>query len=255
MSNTIQTVNSTPKLEFVTIESTVHSGKEKWLLETARLQNVNIKMLGKGLDWKGNTTKLLLLKKYLQTSTAELVCYVDARDVLFAATEQQIYDTFVKNFSMDTIVFNGETNCHPDKSHAKLHPHQDKKYKYLNAGCVIGSRTTLLAVVKDCIKLFEKNPSIKSDQYFFQKIFLSNKYKHRFTLDYDCVIFQCIWDQDWGRNNNFDLVYTRRGIYNRLTKTNPLIFHYPGPTCVGSQAYKVITKKYHTPFQMDFFTN
>lgn len=255
MLNTIQTVNSTANLEFVTIESTVHGGKEKWLLDTARIQNINIKVLGKGVEWKGNTTKLALLKDYLEKSTAELICFVDARDVLFAGSEQQIYDAFIKNFPADSIVFNGETNCYPDKSHAKLHPYQDKKYKYLNSGCVIGNRLTLLSVIKDCIKLFKKTPSIKSDQYFFQKIFLGNKYKDRFTLDYDCVIFQCIWDEDWGRNNNFDLVYTRNGIYNRLTKTKPLIFHYPGPTCVGSQAYKVITKNYHTPFQMDFFTN
>ncbi len=99
-------------------------------------------------------------------------------------------------------------------------------------------------MVSEALELLENASDIKSDQYFFQKIFLSKKYN--ISLDYDCKIFQCIWDQDWGRNNNFDLVYTKDCIYNRLTKTIPLIFHYPGPTCVGSQAYKVITKNYYS---------
>ena len=45
--------------------------------------------------------------------------------------------------------------------------------------------------------------------------------------------------------NNFDLVYTKEEIFNRLTDTYPLIFHYPGPTCTGSQVWKILNRRYY----------
>jgi hypothetical protein len=229
----------------------MHGNREKKLLDTTNIFNVNLKILGQGVEWEsGHVTKLTVLKEFLESSTKEYICLTDSRDVLYAANEETIYETFLDNFDSDSIIFNGETNCFPDPNFAELHPHQEKKYKYLNSGCVIGSQQVLKSVVNDALELLKTGSYIKDDQYLFQKIFLSKKYN--ISLDYDCKIFQCIWDEDWGRNNNFDLVYTKDYIYNRLTKTIPLIFHYPGPTCVGSQAYKVITKNYYSLIDTTF---
>jgi len=241
MSNIGNTANY---IDFVTIESSMHGNREKKLLDTTNIFNVNLKILGQGVEWNGNVTKLRVLKEFLESSTKKYICLTDSRDVLYAADEETIYETFLHNFDSDSIIFNGETNCFPEPDFAELHPHQEKKYRYLNSGCVIGNQQVLKSVVNEALELLENASDIKSDQYFFQKIFLSKKYN--ISLDYDCKIFQCIWDEDYGRNNNFDLVYTKDCIYNRLTKTIPLIFHYPGPTCVGSQAYKVITKNYYS---------
>lgn len=239
------------KINFISYENTVHKFKEKLLIETAQIHNINISFIGRNSEigesvpWKGFMDKLTTTKKYLESIDSELVCILDSRDILFAANESKILDTFLNVFSKDTVIFNGETNCYPDSSLAELHPMQDKKYKYLNAGACMGNRELLLTIYEDAIKLYKENGH-DDDQLQLQTLLVNNKFDNQFTLDYDCNIFQCIWDEDWGRNNNFDLVYTKDCIYNRLTKTVPLIFHYPGPTCVGSQAYKVITKNYYS---------
>jgi len=239
------------KIDFISFENTIHKFKEKWLVNTAQQYGVNIKFIGrdsehgKSTKWNGFIDKLKTTKKYLESIDSELVCVLDSRDTLIAATEDLIYDTFINTFSKDTVIFNGETNCYPDSSLAELHPMQDKKYKYLNAGACMGNRELLITLYENAIELYNDNGR-GDDQLQLQTILISNKFGDNFTIDYDCNIFQCIWDENYGRNNNFDLVYTKDCIYNRLTKTIPLIFHYPGPTCVGSQAYKVITKNYYS---------
>ena len=77
--------------------------------------------------------------------------------------------------------------------------------------------------------------------------------KYPITLDYDCKIFQCIWDEDWGRSNNFDLMYRKNTIYNRLTDTYPLIYHAPGPTTTLSQVWKILNGRYYKPNQNNFW--
>jgi len=232
------------KIHFLSIETNSHSNVEFGLVESARINNIDLHIIGRGYKWEGFITKFKILKDYLPTVQSELVCLTDSRDVYYMTTAKKIYNTFIKNFSKDSIVFNGETNCFPEKDFAQLHPNQNKKYKYLNSGCVIGNPKLLLEVVNECLHLYE-NCKINDDQYLLQEVFLSGDYEDNFTIDYDCKIFQCIWDEDWGRSNNFDLVYTKEEIYNRLTDTYPLIFHYPGPTCTGSQVWKILNKKYY----------
>ena len=127
-----------------------------------------------------------------------------------------------------------------------------KKYKYLNSGCVIGSRLTLLEAAKKALKLYE-TVGLNDDQYLLQKIFIDDELNGKLTLDYDCKIFQCVWDEDWGRSNNFDLIYTKDVIYNRLTDTYPLIFHFPGPTTTDSQVWKILNGEYSNIITNNFF--
>jgi hypothetical protein len=232
------------KIHFLSIETETQSNIEKNLIESSRINNIDLHIIGRGVKWDGFITKFQILKEYLLTISEDIVCLTDSRDVLYMSDSKKIYNTFIKNFSKDCIVFNGETNCFPEKSFAELHPNQSKKYKYLNSGCVIGSRILLIEIVDKCLELYD-SCKINDDQYLLQKIFLDGEYGDAFTIDYDCKIFQCIWDEDYGRSNNFDLVYTQNEIYNRLTDTYPLIFHYPGPTCTGSQVWKILNKKYY----------
>lgn len=238
------------KIKFISIETDLHTGVEKKLLHSCNVHNIDIQIIGKGVKWNGFITKFQIIIDYLSQISEELVCLTDSRDVLYMNNADTIYNTFIENFDKDSIVFNGETNCFPKPEFAELHPNQHKKYKYLNSGCVIGSKETLLEVCKKAIKLYNED-KINDDQYLLQKIFLSGKYN--ITLDYDCKIFQCVWDEDWGRSNNFDLIYTKDRIYNRLTDTHPLIFHFPGPTTTDSQVWKILNGEYYTLIENNFF--
>jgi hypothetical protein len=232
------------KIHFLSIETDTHSNIEKNLIESARINSIDLNIIGRGHRWEGFITKFKILKDYLPTIESELVCLTDSRDVLYMSDSKTIYNTFIKKFDKDSIVFNGETNCFPEKDFAPLHPHQDRKYKYLNSGCVIGSKKLLIEVVDKCLELYDAC-KINDDQYLLQEVFLSGEYGDKFTIDYNCEIFQCIWDEEYGRSNNFDLIYTKEEIFNRLTDTYPLIFHYPGPTCTGSQVWKILNRRYY----------
>lgn len=241
-------------IKFLSVESSTHGKYEEKLLHSCKLNNVGIEFLGKGTEWKGNITKYEIVIEYLKSIKNELICLTDSRDVLYMSNPTEIYNTFIENFDRDSIVFNGETNCWPDESFAPKHPFQNKKYRYLNSGCVIGNRELLLAVYEDACELCkESGEGITSDQYYLQQIFISGKYGDKFTLDYDCHIFQCVWDEDWGRSNNFDLIYTKDNIYNRLTDTYPLVFHFPGPTTTDSQVWKILNGNYSKIIKNNFF--
>lgn len=237
-------------IKFISPETDSHNRVERKLLQSCNKHNIDIQIIGKGTEWNGFITKWELMIDYLSQINEEVVCLTDSRDVLYMSDGDTIYNTFIENFDKDSIVFNGETQCFPEPKFAELHPNQHKKYKYLNAGCVIGSRKTLLEVANQCIKLYE-TMGYNDDQYLIQKLFIDGKLN--ITLDYDCKIFQCVWDNDWGRSNNFDLIYTKDDIYNRLTDTHPLIFHFPGPTTTDSQVWKILNGDYSKIVTNKFF--
>lgn len=240
------------KIKFISIETDSHNRVERKLLHSCNIHNIDIQIIGKGVTWEGFVTKFKIMVEYLSQISDEIVCLTDSRDVLYMSDENTIYNTFIENFDKDTIVFNGETQCFPEPEFAELHPHQNKKYKYLNSGCVIGSRLTLLEAAKKAIELYEKT-QINDDQFLFQKLLIDNKLDGKIVLDYECKIFQCVWDNDWGRSNNFDLIYSKDDIYNRLTETHPLIFHFPGPTTTDSQVWKILNGEYSNLVTNNFF--
>lgn len=240
------------KIKFISFETDSHNRVDRKLLHSCNIHNIDIQIIGKGSSWDGFMTKWQFMVDYLSQISDEIVCLTDSRDVLYMSDTNTIYNTFIENFDKDTIVFNGETQCFPEPEFAELHPHQNKKYKYLNAGCVIGSRLTLLEAAKKALKLYE-TVGLNDDQYLLQKIFIDDELNGKITLDYECKIFQCVWDNDWGRSNNFDLIYTKDVIYNRLTDTYPLIFHFPGPTTTDSQVWKILNGEYSNIITNNFF--
>jgi hypothetical protein len=241
------------RIKYLTIETNIHSNAERKLLESTSINKIPITVLGKGVDWNGYVTKLQILRDYLPTLNCELVCFTDARDVLYMATDEQIVSAYDKHFEKGSVVFNADTNCFPNSANAELHPKEGEKYRFLNSGCVIGDRLLLIKIIEDALQVYYMNPEMVDDQELLQEVFLSGKHGDLFTIDYNCVIFQSIWDEKGGRSNNFDLAYAKDGIYNRLTNTKPLIFHHPGPTTVGQQAYKVLMGNYYTTITNNFF--
>ena len=106
-----------------------------------------------------------------------------------------------------------------------------------------------------------KSENISDDQEALTLMYLDyyNLYgkDSSFKIDNDCQIFQVLWDENFGRSANFDVVYNRDRIYNKLTNTDPCIFHAPGPTTTLSQVWKIINNKYNYIFQekkLDLYT-
>lgn len=218
-------------MEVVTVETSTKPEHTKYLVESWKRFNVQGSILGYGVEWKGFKTKLILMKDFLNSTTSDMVLFTDSRDVVFAATAEDIRTEFISMGSR--ILFGAETNLYPNKK--LIHGDPTKKYRYLNSGTYIG-------YTSDLLKLFSDVENVVDDQEYFQSKLIDGTWG--IDLDYDCRIFQNLWDEEGGRSCNFDIMYQRNYIKNILTNTYPKIFHAPGPTTVLTQAYKVITKQY-----------
>ena len=225
---------------------------EKNLLKSAVGFEVPLVCIGKGEVWEGFFTKLQLYREYLikNRDNYKFVLGVDSRDVLFFNDTQSILDIYIEKYYSrgHKMVFNAETNCFPNKTLAKKHANQDAKYKYLNSGCFIGELDYVIEVLDKCFEYKKKKKVIHKDddQEILQHIFIDQVKDKDLSiwLDYDCEIFQVLWDENTGRNANFDIVYTSNHIQNINKTTWPSIFHYPGPNGHGSEILKILNSTF-----------
>jgi hypothetical protein len=233
-------------LEVFVVENQQNSKYDERLRKSAFVNDVNINWIGNGVDWKGNSTKIKLFITLLCRSKAKYALCLDSRDVLF----YDKLETICKRFKIYLdrgykVVYNAETNCFPRPEIAGMFPSQDKKYKYLNSGAIIGDRRSIVRIFRQAKKWHSKMPYIKNDQYFHQAYFLRYGNEKKITLDYNCNIFQVMWDQGMGGSANYDLIYSKNYIYNQHTQSFPCIFHYPGPSGTAETVYRIINKNFY----------
>ena len=244
------------------VETSQHDNNDEKLLFSLNRLGIPSVAFGKGEKWNGWIHRLEILldgiKKY--QGKYDYILHTDARDVLYYKGLDEIvskYETIFKPKGTK-ILFNAETNCYPNKLLKPAYPYQDKKYRYLNAGCFIAEIDFAVEFFTSVINRAHKE-RVTDDQEMLSMMYIEhyNLFKEEtpFRLDIDCEIFQVLWDEEWGRSANFDIVYNRDRIYNRLTNTDPCIFHAPGPTTTLSQVWKIINNKwiYNPPEKKSVF--
>jgi len=141
----------------------------------------------------------------------------------------------LEKFKDYKMVVNAETNCYPNKDLDEPQKKLEKgKYRYLNSGMYIGEIDYVIWVLKKCVEL-----NLEDDQESLQKVYIENS--KDIKLDSNCELFQVLWDEEYGRSANFDMVfnYDSGSRYNQRTDTYPAIFHSPGPTGHLNQLDKV----------------
>ena len=230
------------KILFCSIE-TDQNGRlpNGWRIEeSARRVDIAVKMFGGGWQkWENFKTKLDILLEELPKYKKEydLVLFTDARDVMYWRDKKSIIKT-LRKFEDFKMIINAETNCYPNKD---LKEAQDKiesgKYRYLNSGMFVGEIDFVVDVLKKC-----KEDGLDDDQESFQNIYL--EMPEYIKLDSNCELFQVMWDEEFGRSANFDIIFNNKFIYNIETDTYPCIFHSPGPTGHLNQLEKIINRKF-----------
>ena len=194
---------------------------------------------GNWQKWENFKTKLDILLEELPKYKNEydLVLFTDARDVMYWRGKKYIKKA-LKEFEDFKMVINAETNCYPNKD---LKEAQDKiesgKYRYLNSGMFVGEIDFVIDVLKKC-----KEDGLDDDQESFQNIYL--EMPEYIKLDSNCELFQVMWDEEFGRSANFDIIFNNKFIYNIETDTYPCIFHSPGPTGHLNQLEKIFNRKF-----------
>jgi len=208
--------------------------------ESARRVGIEVKMFGGGWKkWENFKTKLEILLKEIPKYKKEydLVLFTDARDVMYWKGKQDILESLEK-FKDYKMVVNAETNCYPNKDLAKPQIKLEKsKYRFLNSGMFIGEIDFVIDVLKKCME-----DKLDDDQESLQNIYIIDS--KNIKLDSNCELFQVMWDEDYARSANIDVIFNNKWIYNKKTKTYPSIFHSPGPTGHLNQLEKICKKRF-----------
>ena len=103
---------------------------------------VALHKFGQGSTWPSYTDRLRDGAVFLQNRPEEFVLFVDSADTYLLDGSEEILRKF-HEFNAP-FVFSAETNCWPDSSLADHFPWNGTKYRFLNAGAWMGSRSWII---------------------------------------------------------------------------------------------------------------
>lgn len=209
-------------MKLVTV-ATHSQGYFPFLLESCKRFNVNLEVLGWGQKWEGFQWRILLMKEYVKNlHDDEIVCFIDAYDVLLLRSLEDLEDAFRKICSLTNkkIVVGCEqaiSNLTSFNANVIFGRCQNRP---LNAGTYIGYAKDLKTMINDLL-IMSDNPK-KDDQMLMTNY--CNRKNHIFYIDCDSLLFLTIV-------NPFNLFMKDISYHNKslIYKDNrPYIVHFPG---------------------------
>ena len=240
-------------MKFYTWCNNSKSDKIQRLLDSAKLQNIEIETIGEERDvnegGKLNGKNLWLYEKVCELDENEIVVCTDSFDVIYLTNADEIKQKFLKMNAR--IVYSAECLYnHQDSKFLEYYKKlgKGKHYKFLNSGALVGYAKNIKEVLEVILNLKHRlsqsslmplNGEI-NDQTWVGKYIAENSDKVK--LDYDCEIF---WtDQNFNNPPPINKVthpkYLEIGInelkqkilkdgrmYNTITDNYPCIFHCP----------------------------
>lgn len=181
--------------------------------------------------WGGLSTKPKVLYQAITQKLidAKYIIFCDCWDLVFATTPNEVMERYF-TFGCP-IVISSEKNCFP----ADLKEQYDSldaptPYKYLNSGFIVGETEAILTCLEamdlpnlpddhyDPIKQCNVHPN---DQFEWMKIFIQQPVEIK--LDYRQELSQTLHDASV---DDFD--FTKSRIKNKLTNSEPCVFHFNG---------------------------
>jgi len=210
--------------------------RAKCLLDSAKLFNMNIKIINP-TSWKGNYDKMLyMLKEIKNLPDNDIILFVDAYDVIITGSIEEIKEKYL-SMNCDLLV-SAENNCFPryyterydqfleTTDYEKINTSFDEKintsFRYLNSGGYVGT----VKAIKDLYswKTLDEMKVIcvkGSDQAYFMEYYLSNPMLFIFKIDTECKIFQSMYRTSWK-----DFVCEGGRIFNKVLNQRPCMLHF-----------------------------
>jgi hypothetical protein len=201
--------------------------KARYLKQTEEFHNIHINYIGAS-KWTGYLDKITYMKTAIATLPPDdIVCFVDAYDVLVNEDESEIIRRF-KSYDCD-LLFGVELNCYPDTYKSDLdsvNTIEGNLYKYINTGGYIG----YTKAVKDMFE-WKNDAELKAicdrgtDQAYGIEYFLSNVNTKQLKLDIECKLFQNMHLVSWN-----ELEFRNGHMYNIVMEVSPCFIHFNGGT-------------------------
>ena len=179
--------------------------------------DINVKNLGHGVDWQGNSMnnmggghKINLVKPYLETLPEDdIVLFTDGYDTFFSSDLDEILKRYFE-FKKE-IVIGAEKYCWPDESLSNQFD-LTQDYPYLNSGTYIGTVRELKRILS---KPIQDNDD---DQLYLQLQYLQGNYS--VGLDHGQYIFMTMDEEN--------LVIKNGDTYNSKVRTYGCLVHGNG---------------------------
>jgi len=205
---------------FLTDES-----KIQYLKESAELNQVNIQYLVKS-TWNGYTDKIFAIQKQLeQLKDSDIICFIDAYDVVVNNTESDILEKF--HSYQCNLLIGAELNCFPGQ-YKNQFPNTSTYSKYVNSGGYIGYVHSL----KHLFHWRTPNEIVRissngGDQTYFIEYYLNNYLNPdlNIKLDDKSLIFQ---NMHWIGWNEIEFIHGK--LYNHILDSWPCFIHFNGGT-------------------------
>ena len=224
------------KLHIITIATDIN--RLAYLQYTANNFNLEINYIILK-EWRGFIDKILYINNALkEIPDNDLVCFIDAYDVLINTDYNEIIKKFME-YDCD-LLFGAELNCYPNKYKKELDEINKSinNYKYPNSGGYIGYKYAIVELFswKDINQIYEITLD-GGDQSYFIEYYISKMKdgleksdkeseksdKITLKLDYQCKIFQNFYFVSW------DEVEIKNGnVYNIILNEKPCFLHFNG---------------------------
>lgn len=189
------------------------------LQNSLRKYGYHYQIIGKGMKWENFMTKVKACYDYiLQVKNYELVCIVDAFDMLACGSPKKLVRKF-KRYHKD-IVVGGENacggNCTPLDAHFKYSDNEKGRYQYANGGFYIGYPKAVAHMLKYILDL-----GIEDDQIGIGKYM--NKYPYNTCLDHNGSLISNVNIT----KSYYDTYWKDGKVTNVKTGAHPCFVHTP----------------------------
>ncbi|GMH48302.1 hypothetical protein TL16_g00263 [Triparma laevis f. inornata] len=122
-----------------------------FMVESGSRGGVAVDVIGLGMEWEGNPTKVKMYKAYVEKLDPEqIVLLADAYDVLLSPEIGKVVEIFEEKFD-NKIIFGGELRCWPDASFEPLYPPSTSRFRFLNSGSYLGRAKHILPMLNDVL--------------------------------------------------------------------------------------------------------
>jgi hypothetical protein len=222
------------------------------LKHTQQNHGVNITYLYNS-TWNGYTDKILFMLNTIQRVPDEdVVCFIDAYDVLINSNAYEILDKFISYNCR--LLIGAELNCFPTDYTARMDDVANilclpTRNKYINSGGYIGYKKNIQTMLTWKSKQeIEYICSNGGDQTYFIEYYLHNYMKESILLDSASKIFQNMHLISWK-----EVDFRGGRVYNNVLKTYPCFVHFNGGVwqtqTPGENIMPVFVEKIHTSKQ------
>lgn len=225
--------------------ATHSEGYFPWLKMSCERNNIDLVVLGWGKEWKGYTWRCHLILEYIKNlQDDEIICFIDAYDVIILQSAQEIENSFLNMVGnkKDLIIVGEEKLCTIPQLiyyHLAFGIHSFNEYK-LNAGSYIGYVSMIKKLLYGLLKI--NNDDSEDDQILLLKYY-NNNYNNILVDEKSnmfLVLLNSLFEID-----NYCTIYNDNLYYG---KYKPCILHAAGNTLLSNilikLKYKFTTNDY-----------